>query len=740
MAVTGDPAAPPPGAPGPTAAPPPPVGLRRHVREGDLGKAGVALALATLTVLAAVVAGLQSHASTMAQQGRREADRIGLEATGASGSTVARIGGAYGVYRRWYEDQARSFWAADQVTGDEARPDRALLETLRDIDETLYEWERTQSALLQPPYYDPAIDNSDFSAFEADLLDGPSTRARQLREIEATVAAVWDAKASDYITVLTILAVGLFFLGLGATVGRRARRFLSIAGVTFGVAAAAWTLVIALGPVHRVPATAVEKLVESVAFEIRASQGEPGAAVPANLRAEFERAISRASEAVEIDPTYLAAYLRRADARLQYADTLMLSPDGQTELTNQLLRDAVADYRRYVEARPEDYSGWWNLGWAAYLQGDAVGSLDATNRAIALQPTQFSLYLNRTLALLAGQDEAAALADVHAAIELAARDSTDSAVWALRRSDFELGRLAVLRSGQAETLRSIQRELREAQVALRVRSDPSPAADAPELGAISIRPIEIGRYSNGTASELGALEAGDGLEAASAVGFRVTVGGTDGLAGRMLSARVWVDGAPRADYQVDLALGETPAAETTFELVNAYGRAGLDLDAGAYQLQLFVDGATRFTFEWTVTPTPDEPQYVRGAAALLEQIQADGFECEAPLTSEDGGTEVACSATDSDDIYYRFDVFHDEQDRITLLVLGTAVPSEDVDVAAQAALYFGYAFRLVYPQELAERAEAWFAEQGTAVNEVQLGGTTIRLYNANATSRDIDIY
>jgi hypothetical protein len=73
-------------------------------------------------------------------------------------------------------------------------------------------------------------------------------------------------------------------------------------------------------------------------------------------------------------------------------------------------------------------------------------------------------------------------------------------------------------------------------------------------------------------------------------------------------------------------------------------------------------------------------------------------------------------------------------------VLGTVVPSEDVDVVEQAALFFGYAFRLVYPADLADRAEAWFGRQGTEVNEVQVGGTTIRLYSASPTTRDIDIY
>ena len=68
------------------------------------------------------------------------------------------------------------------------------------------------------------------------------------------------------------------------------------------------------------------------------------------------------------------------------------------------------------------------------------------------------------------------------------------------------------------------------------------------------------------------------------------------------------------------------------------------------------------------------------------------------------------------------------------------VPSEDDDVATAAQAFFAYAFRLLYDADLAERAEAWFAEQGTAVNEIELGGTTIRLYNADETWRNLDIW
>jgi tetratricopeptide (TPR) repeat protein len=712
--------------------------LRPHLREQDLGRAGIALALALLTVLAAIVAGLQSHASTLAQQGRREADRIGLEATGQDGSSVVRVGTAYGVYRRWFEQLERSNWAQDAITRDPEGLDVTLLETLRDVDTAIAEWATQQTSLLQAPYFNAVTRLGDFGGFEADRLHGPATRAAQLRDVEAAVAAGWDSKASDYITVLTVLAVGLFFLGLGSTVGRRARRFLATAGASFGVVALGWTLAIALGPIHRVPAAAVERVVESAAHQFRAGGSSPGSVVSAAYRAEFQRGIETAGDAIGLDPSYIAAYQVRANARLVYADTLIFSPEGQSDATTTLLRDAVTDYRAYLAGRPDDYSGWWNLGWAAYLQGDVVGSIEATNRAIELAPTQFTLYLNRTLALLAARDQAAALADVAAAIDLAARDSSDSATWYLGQSDFNIGRLATLRPESGETLRAIQRELREAQVALRVLGVPRPPDAAPELGAVTVRPIEVGRYSGGTINELEPLAAGDSLEAPEAVGLRITVAGTAALAGRTLSARLWVDGQPRSDYRVDQSLGPAPGESTSLELVNPYGRAGFDLDAGAYELQLFVDGATRFSLAWTVTPRPSEPQYATTAGGFLERIAVDGFACDPPAPEGDGRKSI-CSATEAG-TQFLVNLTYDAQDRITVVVLGANAGSDTADIRAQAQLFFSYAIRILYPPELAERADAWLREQDTAVNDVEIGGTTIRVYGATDTVRNLDIW
>lgn len=79
-------------------------GLRVHLVENDAGKAGRALALSLLTLLAATVAGMEGHASLEASRSSRLAEEIALAATGESSSSVIQVGAGYGIYRRWYEE------------------------------------------------------------------------------------------------------------------------------------------------------------------------------------------------------------------------------------------------------------------------------------------------------------------------------------------------------------------------------------------------------------------------------------------------------------------------------------------------------------------------------------------------------------------------------------------------------------------------------------------------------------
>ena len=237
--------------------------MRAHLApDADPGKAGRALALALLTLLAATVAGLQGNASLESQRSARIAEGIALEATGASTSRVIQVGVAYGIYRRWFEELERSAWASSEAVKAAAEGDKTRLEALQRIGDDVAAWIRQQSPLLQPPLYDPELGSSDFAAFEAETLVGPNVTVTDRRSAELAVANEWGARASSFVTALTVIAVGLFFVGLASTVAV-GRRFLAALGVIFGVGAAAWAIAVSLPPVHRIPESAIEHLAAS---------------------------------------------------------------------------------------------------------------------------------------------------------------------------------------------------------------------------------------------------------------------------------------------------------------------------------------------------------------------------------------------------------------------------------------------------------------------------------------------
>lgn len=708
--------------------------LRSHLAEdADPGKAGRALALALLTLLAATVAGLQGNASLEYQRSARIAEGIALEATGAGSSRVIQVGAAYGIYRRWFEELERSAWASSEAIKATSEGDKERLEALQRIGDEVAEWIEAQTPLLQPPLYDADAGISDFAAFEAETIVGPNAIAADRRAAELAVANEWQARASNFVTALTVIAVGLFFVGLASTV-TVGRRFLAGLGVAFGVGAAMWAIAISLPPVHRIPAAAIEHLAASSVALARApllaGEAEPDAA---DL-AWYRTAIDEATAAITADPDYDAAYQLRGGAQVLFGDELFLSGAETGDDPVELLRRGMDDYRRFLAAESEDYAAWWNLGWAAYLAGDYPASIEATNRALELAPGQFTLHLNLALALLGAGDEAASDRAVDTALDLAAADTSDTASWYLSQSDYDIGRLAELRPGEADALLEMQLRLREAQAALRSLGHPVPDAGAPSPDGVTVQAIDIGRYSGGEITAGATIGDGTHVPTTDAVGVRVVVDG-DALVGRHVSARLWVNGLPRPEYTTDVV---PDSASTSIDLLSPYGRAGFDLDPGDYTLDLYVDGARRFQSAWTVDPRPDRPAFTLAASGLVDRLTTDNFSCAAD-PPDAGATITRCTGRDGDREFF-VNITADAQDRITFVDMTARTAGASDPPAAQGRRLFTYVVNLLYPDDLASRAVEWINDQGEAVNDLELGGSTLRVHGADETNRRLDIF
>lgn len=702
--------------------------------DADVGKAGRALALALLTLLAATVAGLEGHASLEAARAGRAAESIGIETTGSASSHVIQVGAAYGVYRRWYEELQRAAWASSEVVKAQSEAERASWETLQRAAAEVAAWVKTQSPLLQPPIYDPVTGLSDFPAFEAITVLEPAVLATERRAAELEVAGQWGGRAASYVTALTVIAVGLFFVGLASTVAV-GRRLLAGLGVAFGIGAALWAVAVAMPPLERTPDEAIRHLAAANAALGRAPQLTSTPEISPTQLAWYQTAIDEATAALTLDPEYDTAYQARGAVRVVYAGTLILAGADVGVDPQALLRDGMVDYRRYLEAKPQDYSAWWNLGWAAYLAGDDAASVEATDRALDLAPGQFTLYLNRSLARVGLGDRTGADADVARALELAAADTTDTASWYLSASDFDLGRLAELRPEAADALMSTQLRLREAQAALRSlgRPIPDPAAPAPE--AVTVRAIDIGRYSGGAITPGAVIEDGATLASTDAVGVRVTITGED-LVDRHVSARIWIEDLPHPEFTTDLVPSE---ASTSIDLLSPYGRAGFDLQVGTYAIDVYVDGSRRFHATWTVTPRPDRPSFEITAPALIAELESDAFTCTPDAPAEDGRIVTRCLGSNGERRFF-VNVTTDALGRLTSIAMTARTPGAVDPPAAQGRLLFRYVVAMLYPDELEDRALDWIDDQDTAVNDLELGGSTLRVFGANDTERSMDIH
>ena len=543
--------------------------------------------------------------------------------------------------------------------------------------------------------------------------------------METETARAWSGRASTYITILTALAVSLFFLGLGATLNGTPRPVLGAAGVLLGALSFASTLVVAVPPVHRVPDAAIERVVEARAGLWQLAGGGLGATeVSSERRRGLESAIAAADAGAALDPSYRAAQLARGEGRLLLAHDLVMAT-GPSDETRELTKSAMADYRTYLEARPEDYSAWWNLGWAAYLGGDLPASLKATERAIELSPGQLTLYLNRALTKLTLGDRTGAMADVEQAVQTAASAPLDSNSHFLAASDFDLGRLALHRPSEAEALQQMRVRLREALVALSAIHSPAPRADAPAIDGVEMTTLRLS--SRGALVEGAPLREGEQMLDPDAVGIRLAARSSAPV-GATLSARVFVNGVPQSGYDVDTKWSGRRAQEV--DLLTPYGRAGFVLDPGHYDLELYVDGATRWRTSWKV-PESVPPAFAARAEELVAWWERSGWECGPPTAPSEGAPaaaarQVACEARSRDGRrYYKLEVASDAGGLIQRIAL-QADALDSGSIVGDARAFFDAVVRKVYGPEHATEAIGWLERQGEEFQQLKIAGSWLQ--------------
>ena len=138
--------------------------------------------------------------------------------------------------------------------------------------------------------------------------------------------------------------------------------------------------------------------------------------VDKDINQNYDGAIADESKAIELNPNYTEAYLRRAQAEEDKGDH----------------DRAIADYTKYLELASTDntslsdrFYGYCSRGDAKKAKGDLDGAIADYTEAIGLEPNNTVAYCNRATLKKSKGDLAGAIADESKAIELDPTNADD---------------------------------------------------------------------------------------------------------------------------------------------------------------------------------------------------------------------------------------------------------------------------------------------------------------------------
>ena len=348
----------------------------------------VAVLIALLTVLAALIALLQSDASARDDRANRDTKRYATEAMGRKVSGDARVNFDYNsAYQAWYELDTLATSATNR--GDDEAAQRYT--TQRDEMTSL-------SPLLAPQYFDPATGQPNVSRYEADVYLVEITALNEKFLAASVVKDGWDTKANAYVFHLTLLAVAFFLFGLSITIANSITRWIFA-----GVGAVAAVVVISM---------AANTWLQPV-FDLRESGDTINAYANGVGLAHQDRwpeATVAFDQAIQGAPTYTNALVARAQAQGQ---------QGNHE-------QAIADYERARAAGNESASVAGELAWAYYLQNRFDDATAMNRTALVASPDELWIQFDLGLGLLASGQVDMAKTEYTRGMEFATKQVADA--------------------------------------------------------------------------------------------------------------------------------------------------------------------------------------------------------------------------------------------------------------------------------------------------------------------------
>jgi len=564
----------------------------------------VIVIIALVTVMAALVAFLQTWADGHAATYTRQSQALAMEAMGHDMSSRQRESYDFDLYTTWNEWDWRRIKAKEYSDAPLAEQAEQVTEMIVPLTPLL---DRTK------PYFNPETEYADVYAYHVNTNLITTTALLEQRTFAIETANAWNGKGDGYVTILTVIAVALFLYGLSTTISGVVRYLFAAAGTCLIVMSLLWAFVLTLSSVPTIPTGAIAEYARGQGLYYAAATDE-----------DYQVAIDAFSAALALYPDYGNAYAARAAIRLDMGDYAA----------------AADDYRQAIENGRGDQSVYWELGWVLYLQGDYEASLEASRQALAMKPDLVPTIMNVATTLLAKGETDAAMQEYERGLTIAADPaSTTSMSWNhvyLLETLNDLDRLIAALDGQQgfaqepDLSRIADRAaLREAAVAARRRIQEGivtiEATGSPRRMSTqaSIAPLSFALYAN----QRGDLLGGGDTFARGLMSIVTDVAFENLSPGDILSRRVtrqWTDEAGWIEHlptlRDDLAWDGAQSGTIQQELKSPWpGRRGML--PGIYNVEYYVNGYLLQTGSFVI---PEEDAFIIGPLTFATEFASSG--------------------------------------------------------------------------------------------------------------------
>lgn len=358
--------------------------------EAELYRRRVAILLAAVAVLGAWIAVLQANAGTNESSTARDTTRTAVEAQSSAvvveGLKAMREGAVAEVetlpLRTTFTQSLADFLPDEELPFDDQ--DRIRL-GLGIASENALGLTEGDPELL----FDFAVEQRE-KALTRDAL----TEER----------ITWNARASQYETVITVLGVALFLIGFTLVLARKIRPPILIPGLILVIYCFGWTVWIYNKPI---PAVSAEAITATAEGDVYLTLGE------------VEPAIESLTTAIEADEDYLPPHAQRSIANMTLANPDILETFAIVDNSSEVFEAAVEDARRALDLGGEEDITTLAITAVITLAANEYGYAEqAIDTAIGLNENSPGLHLFASVVDLANGDVDAARVDLEAGLSL----------------------------------------------------------------------------------------------------------------------------------------------------------------------------------------------------------------------------------------------------------------------------------------------------------------------------------